>query len=182
LQVITGTNQTPVAVQITGTVTSTKLEPDGDLHISFQPDDPAFPTNQGPGESPLELEIIYAGPVTQADARQAEQGYTNPFDISQLKAGVRIQAVGPFIFDRAHGTADSSGQVQSGLEIHPITGLSLLSGGGTTGSSPPSAGAGGPLSAELSAALAQLGTLGQSVANLTSLLQSMQSDVPTASG
>jgi hypothetical protein len=177
LQVITGTNQTPQAVQITGTVTSTKLEPDGDLHISFQPDDPAFPTNQGSAESPLELEIIYAGPVTQADAKQAQQGYTNPFDISHLNAGVRIQAAGPAIFDRAHGTVDSAGNVQSGLEIHPLVGVTVLS-AGPPAPSPVPAPVGGQLSADVSSAIAQLGTLGQSVASLVTLLQKMQGEIP----
>src|SRR5439155_27002310 len=129
LQVITGTNQAPVAVQISGTITSTKLEPDGDLHISFQPDDPNFPTNHGSGESPLEVEIIYAGPVTQQDAKQAGVGYTNPFDISQLSQGTRIQAAGPLIFDRAHGKPAADGRnVEIGLEIHPLVGMTLLSG------------------------------------------------------
>ncbi len=191
LQVITGTNQTPEAVQITGTVTQTKLEPDGDLHISFQPDDPGFPTNQGAGESPLELEIIYAGPVTQADARQAQKGYTNPFDISHLVSGTRIQAAGPLIFDRAHGKADASGNVQSGLEIHPLAGMTVLSagqGGGAGGGGAGGGGAGGggtgggavsPLSADLTSALGQVGMLGNTLGSLTSVLQKMKGEAPT---
>jgi len=167
LQVITGTNRTPEAVQITGTITQTKLEPDGDLHISFQPDDPGFPINQGPGEAPLEIEIIYAGPVTQADAKKAQAGYTNPFDISQLSAGARIQAAGPLIFDRAHGKADAGGKVQTGLEIHPLAGMTVLTGG-----PPPQ------LSADLTSALGQVGTLGQTLGSLTSLLQKIQREAP----
>ena len=168
LQVITGTNRSPEAVQLTGTITQTKLEPDGDLHMSFQPDDPAFPTNRGSGESPLELEIIYAGPVTQPDAKQAEAGYTNPFDISQLAPGARILAAGPLVFDRAHGKSDARGNVQSGLELHPIAGLTIL----TVGSSP-------QLSADLASALGQVATLGQTVGSLTSLLQKMQGQAPS---
>lgn len=127
LQVITGTNQIPFAVQITGTIGRTELEPDGDLHIYFQPDDPNFPTNQGAGESPLELEIAYAGPVTQQDAKQAARGYSNPFDISTLTAGARIRVAGPLIFDRAHGRPTPDGSaVAAGLEIHPVIGLTVL--------------------------------------------------------
>jgi hypothetical protein len=167
LQVITGTNRSPEAIQLTGTITRTKLEPDGDLHISFQPDTPNFPTNQGSGEAPLELEIIYAGKVTQADAKQAEAGYTNPFDTSQLAPGARILAAGPLIFDRSHGKFDARGNVQTGLEIHPIAGLSILNAGAPT-----------RLSADLSSALGQAGTLGQTVASLTALLQKMQRGAP----
>jgi len=187
LQVITGTNQAPLAVQITGTISSTKLEPDGDLHISFRPDDPNFPTNQGSGESPLEIEIIYAGPVTQADAKQAEAGYKNPFDISQLGPGTRIQAAGPFIFDRAHGKpAADRKNVNSGLEIHPLVGMTVLTASPSpvppanppvVPPAPPSAG--GQLSADLASAQGQAATVGQTLGNLSSLLQKMKGEAPT---
>lgn len=127
LQVITGTNQAPLAVQLAGTITSARLEPSGNLRISFQPDDPNFPTNQSAGESPLELEIIYAGPVKQADAKQAEVGYTNPFDISHLIPGTHVQIAGPLVFARAHGQPTSDGNnVKTGLQIHPLVLVKLL--------------------------------------------------------
>jgi hypothetical protein len=186
LQVITGTNQTPVTVQITGTLTKTpNPELDGDLHIAFQPDDPSFPTNQDPAEPPLEIEIIYAGAVTQQDAKKAETGYTNPFDISQLASGTRIQAAGPLIYDRAHGRVDAAGNVLYGLEIHPLTGLTLLSGGRTPpppapppAPAPPPVQAAGQLSSDLDSALGQAGTLGQTLGSLTSLIQKMKGKAP----
>jgi hypothetical protein len=193
LQVITGTIQAPEAVQITGTVTQTKQEPDGDLHISFQPDVPGFPTNQSAAEPPLELEIIYAGPVTQADARQAKGGYTNPFDVSQLTPGTHIQAAGPLIFDRAHGRVDASGNVQFGLEIHPLAGMTVLSGTQPTPQpptppssvppppAPPSPVPSSPmgqLSGDLVSALGQAGALSQALGNLTALIQKMQGEAP----
>lgn len=185
LQVITGTNQAPLAVQITGTVTQTKHEADGDLHISFKPDDPGFPTNQSAAEPPLEVEIIYAGPVTQADAKQAQQGYTNPFDISQLSPGVRIQAAGPLIFDRAHGRVDAGGNVQYGLEIHPLAGMTVLSGPAPVPPPLPAPPAPVPppapanqLSADLASGLGQAAALGQALLSLTSLLEKMQGEAP----
>ena len=126
LQVITGTNQAPQAVQITGTIEETRKEKDGDMHISFKPDDPAFPTNIDFGKPPLEAEIIYAYPVTQADAKLARIGFTNPIDITKLKKGMRIQIAGPLIFDRAHGLFDGRGNVDEGLEIHPIASLTVM--------------------------------------------------------
>ncbi len=183
LQVITGTNQAPVAIQVTGTISSTKLEPDGDLHIAFQPDDPNFPTNQGAGESPLEIEIIYAGPVTQADAKKAQTGYKNPFDISLLGPGTRILAAGPLIFDRAHGKPAPDGKnVNIGLEIHPLAGMTVLS--SSPVGSPPVNPAGPPnppngpgqLSADVSSALGQAGTVGQTLENLNTLLQKIKGE------
>jgi len=183
LQAITGTNQAPVAVQITGTIASTKAEPDGDLHISFQPDDSSFPTNQGTGESPLEIEIIYAGPVTQQDAKGAKGNYQNPFDISQLAPGVRIQAAGPLIFDRAHGKPGADGtSVDTGLEIHPLAGMTILSGGGAAphllaGPATPATGT-NQLPTDLQSALGQGDALNQTVGNLTALLQKMKGEAP----
>lgn len=206
LQVITGTNRAPVAVQIAGTIKSTKCERDGDLHIAFQPDDPSFPANQDPQEPPLELEIIYAClPVRQVDAQQAELNYTNPFDTSQLGPGTRILAAGPLIFDTAHGRPASDGtNVDFGLEIHPLAGMTLLSPGApippssppiaqpvpppTTPSPPPTTQPGPPspaplptstqLSTDLTSALGQLDALGRTVGNLSTLLQKMKEEAP----
>jgi len=175
LQVITGTNRSPLAVQITGTITQTRQEPDGDLQISFQPDDANFPTNQGAGEPPLELEIIYASPVTQSGAKQAETGYTNPFDISQLAPGTRIQATGPLVFNRAYGKPASDGKnVETGLQIHPLGGMTVLSGGSV---SPPSPSA-SQLPNDLISAIGQVGTLSQTLGSLKSLLQRMKGGAP----
>lgn len=183
LQVITGTIQAPLAVQITGTVRAAKLEPDGDLHIYFQQDDPHFPSNHGAGQSPLEIEIIYAGPVTQADAKQAQAGFKNPFDISNLAPGTRIQAAGPLVFDRAHGKPASDGQnVDSGLEIHPLVGMTILSARSRAAlpTSPVGAAstlpAAGQLSADLASAVGQAETLGQTLDRLTSLVQKMKEE------
>ena len=126
LQVITGTDSAPVAVQITGTITQKTPQKDGDLHLAFTPDDAAFPTNQASGEQPLEAEIIYAGRVTQPDAAKAQIGYKNPILIAQLKKGTRVQIAGPVIFDRAHGSLSTGNNVGYGLEIHPIAALTVL--------------------------------------------------------
>lgn len=183
LQVITGTDSAPLAVQITGTIKKVVPEKDGDFHIYFQPDDPTFPSNQDPAEPPLEIEIIYAAlPVTQQDAIPAEKGYTNPFEVSQLGAGTRIQAAGPLIYDRAHGVVDAAGTVMYGLEIHPLVGMTVLSGNVApqAPSPPPSPPPPAPttvtgqLSSDLDSALGQAGTLSQTLGNLTSLIQKMK--------
>jgi hypothetical protein len=186
LQVITGTDQAPQAVQITGTVQSTKFEPDGDLHISFVPDDSNFPTNQSSSEAPLEVEIIYAGPVTQADAKAAKQGYTNPFDTSILSSGVRIRVAGPLIYDRAHGRVDANGNVQYGLEIHPAAALEALGRPATPPAPPPPEpspapsppATPNPLAGTVATALRESVALGQTIASLTALLQKIQGEVP----
>ncbi len=183
LQVITGTIQAPQAVQITGTISATKCEPDGDLHVAFRPDDPRFPTNQSPVEPPLELEIIYSCPVTQADAKQAQRGYTNPFDISHLKPGTRIQAAGPLIFDRAHGRVDAAGNVQYGLEIHPLGGMTVLTAAAAAappGPVPVPPVPASPIPDDVASALGQVATLTQALGSLTSLLQKMQREALTS--
>jgi hypothetical protein len=176
LQVISGTIQSPEAVQITGTIMNTTPEKDGDLHISFQPDDPKFPTNHASPEPPLEIEIIYAGPVSQPDARKAGQGYHNPFDTTPLKPGTHVQVAGPLIFDTAHGRVDANGNVEYGLEIHPAVAVTLLSNGPVT---PPPPNGGSTLSTDLASALNQAGALAQSVTNLTVLVQKMKGEGPT---
>jgi hypothetical protein len=183
LQVISGTLQKPLAVQITGTISGTKLEPDGDLHISFQPDDPAFPTNHSATEAPLEIEVVYAGPVTQADAQAAHSGYTNPFDITQLTPGTRIQAAGPLIFDRAHGRVTASGQVQYGMEIHPLAGMTVLASPTPLPGQPiPVPAPAGQLSSDLASASGQAATLSQTLASLSALVKQMQNSSPPPSG
>src|SRR6516164_9400428 len=178
LQVITGTNQTPLTVQITGTLAKTpNPEKDGDLHISFLPDDPHFPTNQNPQEPRLEIEIIYSSAAVQLDAQPAEVGYKNPFDTSQLVAGTRIQAAGPLLYARAHGVVDASGNVMYGLEIHPLVGMTVLTKGGGPPPPPPPDGT-AQLSSDLDSALAQAGTLVQTLQNLTSLIQKMKGEAP----
>lgn len=175
LQVITGTNQAPLAVQITGTILATAHQRDGDLHITFQPDNSNFPVNESSAEAPLELEIIYAGAISQPDAEQAAQGYTNPFNTRPLHAGVRIQAAGPLIFDRAHGRPAADGMnVEYGLEIHPLVALTVLGPDGPPPPPPPPNG--GNLSTDLASALSQTETLGQALGNLTMLLRRMQEE------
>lgn len=175
LQVITGTNQVPSCVQVTGTVSRTKAEPDGDVHIYFQPDDPAFPANQGAGLAPLEIEVIYAGPVSQVDAQAASANFQNPFDTSQLTSGTRTQIAGPLIYDRAHGklTADGTG-VDLGIEIHPVVGMTILT--GPINNPPPNT----ALGTDVASALGQAQTLAQSINNLVALLQKIQSETPSS--
>jgi hypothetical protein len=178
LQVITGTDQAPQAVEITGTVQNTKLEPDGDLHISFIPEDSNFPTNRSSSEAPLEIEIIYAGPVTQADAKAAQAGYKNPFDISLLANGTRIRVAGPLIYDRAHGRVDASGNVQYGLEIHPATALQVVGQPAAPPAPTPPPATPSPLAGSVSSALRETAALGQTLVDLTSLLQKIQGEIP----
>jgi len=85
--VITSTNAKPLAVQISGKVVSKQPQPNGDLHISFKPDNPKFPCNVG-DPTPLEAEIIDAGRVRQHDALQAQVGFVNPIQaLAQVVPG-----------------------------------------------------------------------------------------------
>ncbi len=120
--------------------------------------------------------------MTQADAKQAQRGYTSPFDISHLKPGTRIQAAGPLIFDRAHGRVDAAGNIQHGLEIHPLAGMSVLTPPAVAPPGPvpvPPAPA-GPIPDDVASALGQVATLTQALGSLTSLLQKMQREALTS--
>ena len=191
LQVITGTIQTPQAVQVSGTVAKITPEGDGDVHIYFHPDDPNFPANTDSAEPPLEVEIIYVKHATQPDAKPAEAGYTNPFaDASSITPGTRIQVSGPLIYDRAHGRVDANGNVQYGLEIHPVAGLSLMNDPPQTPTPAPAPAPApaqpkqpssvGNLAADLASAQGQLATLDQTVSDLKALIQKLQSEAPSS--
>jgi hypothetical protein len=119
--------------------------------------------------------------VTQADAKQAQAGFKNPFDISRLAPGTRIQAAGPVVFDRAPGQPAADGQnVDSGLEIHPLVGVTVLSGGSRP--APPTRQVltsatlrvTRQLTEDLVSAVGQAETLGQTLDSLTSLIQRMK--------
>jgi hypothetical protein len=185
LQVITGTNQAPVAIQISGTVNDVRQEDDGDLHIIFQPDDPAFPQNQDPAEhSPLVIEVIYdhRPNAKGQNAIPAEAGYTNPFDDSQLGPGARLLAAGPLIYDLAHGRPSSDGQnVDYGLEIHPLVGMSILSGTPNTTPARPTGVVqpSGQISSDVDSAIGQTASLNQALGNLSALLQKIQGEART---
>jgi hypothetical protein len=185
LQVITGTIQTPQALQLSGTVAKITPEMDGDVHIYLQPDDPNFPTNTDSAEPPLEIEIIYVTHPTQPDAKRAQVGYTNPFtDVSSITPGTRIQVSGPLIYDRAHGRVDANGNVQYGLEIHPVAGLTLMNEPPPSPPPPPAPPPQptpvGTLAADLASALGQLVTLDQTVSGLQALLEKLQSEAPSS--
>ena len=94
----------------------------------------------------------------------------NSLILSQLGPGTRIQAAGPLIFDRAHGKPAPDGKnVEIGLEIHPLAGMSILS--GNSGSTHP-----GQLSADLASAQGQADTLGQTLGSRSSLRQKMKGE------
>jgi hypothetical protein len=185
LQVITGTVQAPQAVQISGTVKKITGEKDGDVHIYFQPDDPHFPTNTDSAEPPLEVEIIYVTNPTQQDAKEADVGYKNPFtQTASITPGTRIQVSGPMIYDRAHGRVDATGNVQYGLEIHPVVGLTFMNDPPPTPPAPPAPPQPpipvGTLTSDLASALGQLAALDQTVSSLKALLEKLQSEAPSS--
>src|SRR5260370_33356859 len=126
LQVITGTDAAPLAVELSGTITGRAPQHDGDLPLAFRPDpqSAAFPTNEDAAqpnstEPPLEAEIIYAGPVTQADAQKTKIGYKNPILTTQPGRGTRVKIAGPLICHRAHGRLGHGGRVGIGPDSCP---------------------------------------------------------------
>ncbi len=84
---------------VSGIVKKVKPEPDGDYHIYLQN---------------IELEIICASKITQADARGPCSGYKNKIPIP--KVGWRVKVTGQYIFDKVHKQK----------EIHPVFNLTRL--------------------------------------------------------
>jgi transcription elongation factor len=85
---------------VTGKVVHTKAEPDGDIHIIL--------------DNGMECEIICAGKVTQADAKQACMNYKNSVKIP--KVGNKIQVTGQHVYDLVHKQQ----------EIHPVFELKVI--------------------------------------------------------
>jgi hypothetical protein len=94
-------------------------EPDGDTHGWLQVD-PQFAAMLNAGNKSAEggnlvFEIVCRFPVTQADAKQACQGYT---DHVQLPAvGSHVSIVGTYVQDTFHARWN---------EIHPVTSISVV--------------------------------------------------------
>ncbi len=101
-----------------GTVDRVIQEADGDIHIRLSLDS-AYSnlTNSANDQyqySDLVVEIICVGPITQADAVSACQGYTNNIPIPDV--GEHIIASGPYVLDTEH---------YNWAEIHPVYSLTI---------------------------------------------------------
>jgi hypothetical protein len=101
---------------VTGTVEEVRQEPDGDLHILLKPDDPSLvnAVNASDEHGDLVLEPVCAGPVSQADAVAACQGFTS--GVSIPATGSRVQVTGSYVLDADHGW----------MEIHPVSRITVI--------------------------------------------------------
>jgi hypothetical protein len=104
---------------VTGTVESVRSEPDGDVHLLLKlPASRSGLLNDGnvsDTHGELVVEIICVGTVTQADAEAACAGHVNQVAVPSM--GERIRITGTYVLDADHGW----------MEIHPVSGLSVLS-------------------------------------------------------
>jgi hypothetical protein len=105
-------------ISASGTVDRVIQEADGDIHIRLGLDS-AYSnfTNSANDQyqyGELVVEIICAGPITQADAVSACQGYTNNIPISDV--GEHVIVSGPYVLDTEH---------YNWAEIHPVYSLTI---------------------------------------------------------
>jgi hypothetical protein len=106
-------------VTASGTVDRVIEENDGDVHLRLGLDQAyANLTNSANDQyqyGDLVVEIICVGPITQADAVSACQGYTNNIPIPN--AGEHVTVSGPYVLDTEH---------YNWAEIHPLYALSII--------------------------------------------------------
>jgi hypothetical protein len=102
---------------VSGIVDRVIVEADGDYHIRLGLDAPYQNLTNSVNESDqygdLVLEIVCANTVTQTDAIDACQNYTN--HIIVLQQGQHIIATGPYVLDTNHGW----------IEIYPVYSLTI---------------------------------------------------------
>ena len=103
---------------VTGTVADVRQEPDGDTHILLKLD-PQYAGlvnagNIGREHGDLVLEPVCAGPVSQADAVTACQGFTS--GVRSVSAGNRIRVTGSYVLDTDHGW----------MEVHPVSRITVI--------------------------------------------------------
>lgn len=98
---------------VTGTVKTVRHEPDGDVHVDLAVTDKALidTANLRFQHGWLVVEIICAGPVTQADAVAACRGVAVHPAVPVL--GAVITVTGSWVLDAEHGWD----------EIHPVTSI-----------------------------------------------------------
>jgi hypothetical protein len=105
-------------VTASGTVDRVIEENDGDVHLRLGLDQAyANLTNSANDQyqyGDLVVEIICVGPITQADAVSACQGYTNSIPIPNV--GEHVTVSGPYVLDTEH---------YNWAEIHPVYALTM---------------------------------------------------------
>jgi hypothetical protein len=106
-------------VTAVGTVVTIKYEADGDAHVQIHLD-PGFQYLMNAANRDVNNPITrgnfivepdcIAGPVSQADAKEACTGAVPPPGYPLLKAGAHVAISGPWVLDSGHGHN----------EIHPV--------------------------------------------------------------
>jgi hypothetical protein len=103
---------------VTGTVEEVRQEADGDLHILLKLDSAyaglVNSVNVSDQQGDLVLEPVCVGPVSQADAVAACQGFTSTVRIPAT--GSRVRVTGSYVLDADHGW----------MEIHPVSRITVI--------------------------------------------------------
>jgi hypothetical protein len=107
--------QVASCLTVTGVITESDADPDGDQHFLLRLD-PGQDTlvnkrNQKKKGGAMVLEIVCANPTSMKKPKSACAGYTNPIAI--LPVGTRVRATGTYVLDSHNGW----------MEIHPVSKL-----------------------------------------------------------
>ncbi len=108
-------------LRVTGTIYSSKAEPDGDLHIRLTVDPPYAnlinPVNGSGQLGKLVIEPVCEHKVTQADAVATCAADADPINVSGLTVGAHVWMEGRYVTDMQHG---------GWAELHPLYRWGLL--------------------------------------------------------
>lgn len=111
-------NQLAPCVAVTGIITESSADEDGDQHflLKLDPgqDNLVNKRNRKKKGGDIVLEIVCANPTTMKKARSACAGYRNPIAIPAV--GAHVRATGTYVIDSHNGWA----------EIHPVSKIQAM--------------------------------------------------------
>jgi len=111
-------NQLAPCISVTGVITESSADPDGDQHFLLKLDPGqeklANKRNRKKKGGDIVLEIVCANPTTMKKVKSACAGYRNPIAIPAV--GTHVRATGTYVIDSHNGWA----------EIHPVSKLQAM--------------------------------------------------------
>ena len=111
-------NQLAPCVAVTGVITESDADPDGDQHFLLRLDPGqeklVNKRNRKKKGGDIVLEIVCANPTTMKKVKSACTGYTNPIAIPAV--GTHVRATGTYVLDSHNGWT----------EIHPVSRIQVM--------------------------------------------------------
>lgn len=107
-------------ITVSGIIEDFKAEDDGDSHIRLKLDsqysDLINEVNTAFQHGDIVVEVICQNPISQENAMQACQNYSNKVFVPSLE-GTHVKVTGSYVLDKQHG---------GWAEIHPVTRIEII--------------------------------------------------------